>query len=399
MKAWVLHGINEIRLETVELPALESGQALVAVKAAGICGSDIPRIYRTGAHRHPLIPGHEFSGVVESVGKETDSAWLGKRVGVFPLIPCGACGPCIKGQYEMCRNYGYLGSRRDGGFAEYVAVPAENLIELPDNVSFEEAAMLEPMAVAVHAVRRVIPAGVPGAPGNNEEEAAVVFGLGTIGLLLLALLLEEGRGGRNFDAVTVQQGSVPAGRESGTDAEPEPRRVAGLQSVKRILVVGNKELQKSKACELGLPEADYCDSRIQDAGKWIMEQTQGHGADVVFECVGRNETMTQAVDSAAPSGRICLVGNPASDMVLGKDVYWKILRNQLTVRGTWNSSFTHHQADDWHYALELFSQKRIDISRLISHRFPLAELDRGFCIMRDKSEEYVKIMGQMPLAL
>lgn len=370
MKAWVLHGINDLRWETAEKPVPRNGEVLVAVKAVGICGSDIPRIYRTGAHRHPLIPGHEFSGVVEGLGWDVDSAWLGKRVGVFPLIPCGACGPCGMGRYEMCRNYDYLGSRRDGGFAEQVAVPAENLIELPDHVSFEEAAMLEPFSVAVHAMRRVIPeeAGLTGegnvsgqlaADAAGKDGAIVVFGLGTIGLLLLALLLEESKGGR-------------------------------------ILAIGNKELQRRKACESGLPEGDYYDSRRQDAHKWIMEQTQGQGADVVFECVGRNETLTQAVDCAAPAGRICLVGNPASDMALEKEVYWKILRNQLTVTGTWNSTFAHSQTDDWHYALGLLSRKRIEIDRLISHRFPLAELDRGFRVMRDKSEEYVKIMGETP---
>nr|WP_300807594.1 galactitol-1-phosphate 5-dehydrogenase [uncultured Acetatifactor sp.] len=418
MKAWVLHGINEIRLETVELPALESGQALVAVKAAGICGSDIPRIYRTGAHRHPLIPGHEFSGVVEAVGKETDSAWLGKRVGVFPLIPCGACGPCIKGQYEMCRNYGYLGSRRDGGFAEYVAVPAENLIELPDNVSFEEAAMLEPMAVAVHAVRRVLPeesraeSGPTGAvnasgqtthgesrkpeqalpsetdgigqsmnqpqtdavapqavegilpAGTGVEETIVVFGLGTIGLLLTALLLERGKSRRK------------SGGSGG-----------------RVLVIGNKDFQRQKILELGLSAEAYCDSRAQDAGRWILERTGGRGGDVIFECVGRNETLRQAVDSAAPAGRICLVGNPASDMALEREVYWKILRNQLTVTGTWNSSFSHKASDDWHYALERLSRKDLMPSRLISHRFSLEEMEKGLHIMRDKSEDYVKIMA------
>nr|WP_300847415.1 galactitol-1-phosphate 5-dehydrogenase [uncultured Acetatifactor sp.] len=418
MKAWVLHGINEIRLETVELPALESGQALVAVKAAGICGSDIPRIYRTGAHRHPLIPGHEFSGVVESVGKETDSAWLGKRVGVFPLIPCGACGPCIKGQYEMCRNYGYLGSRRDGGFAEYVAVPAGNLIELPDCVSFEEAAMLEPMAVAVHAMRRVLPeesraeSGPTGAvnasgqtthgesrkpeqalpaetdgrgqsmnqpqtdavapqavegilpAGTGVEETIVVFGLGTIGLLLTALLLERGK----------------SRRKSGSSGG-------------RILVIGNKDFQRQKILELGLSAEAYCDSRAQDAGRWILERTGGRGGDVIFECVGRNETLRQAVDSAAPAGRICLVGNPASDMALEREVYWKILRNQLTVTGTWNSSFSHKASDDWHYALERLSRKDLMPSRLISHRFSLEEMEKGLHIMRDKSEDYVKIMA------
>lgn len=418
MKAWVLHGINEIRLETVELPALESGQALVAVKAAGICGSDIPRIYRTGAHRHPLIPGHEFSGVVESVGKETDSAWLGKRVGVFPLIPCGACGPCIKGQYEMCRNYGYLGSRRDGGFAEYVAVPAGNLIELPDCVSFEEAAMLEPMAVAVHAMRRVLPeesraeSGPTGAvnasgqtthgesrkpeqalpsetdgigqsmnqpqtdavapqavegilpAGTGVEETIVVFGLGTIGLLLTALLLERGK----------------SRRKSGSSGG-------------RVLVIGNKDFQRQKILELGLSAEAYCDSRVQDAGRWILERTGGRGGDVIFECVGRNETLRQAVDSAAPAGRICLVGNPASDMALEREVYWKILRNQLTVTGTWNSSFSHKALDDWHYALERLSRKDLMPSRLISHRFSLEEMEKGLHIMRDKSEDYVKIMA------
>lgn len=418
MKAWVLHGINEIRLETVELPALESGQALVAVKAAGICGSDIPRIYRTGAHRHPLIPGHEFSGVVESVGKETDSAWLGKRVGVFPLIPCGSCGPCLAGQYEMCRNYGYLGSRRDGGFAEYVAVPAGNLIELPDCVSFEEAAMLEPMAVAVHAMRRVLPeesraeSGPTGAvnasgqtthgesrkpeqalpsetdgigqsmnqprtdavapqavegilpDGTGVEETIVVFGLGTIGLLLTALLLERGKSRRK------------SGSSSG-----------------RVLVIGNKDFQRQKILELGLAADVYCDSRAQDAGRWILERTGGRGGDVIFECVGRNETLRQAVDSAAPAGRICLVGNPASDMALEREVYWKILRNQLTVTGTWNSSFSHKASDDWHYALERLSRKDLLPSRLISHRFSLEELEKGLHIMRDKSEDYVKIMA------
>lgn len=92
--------------------------------------------------------------MVEAVGEKADPAWIGKQVGVFPLIPCYDCGPCRARQYEMCRNYGYLGSRQDGGFAEYVTVPVKNLIELPAGVSIEAAAMFEPMAVAVHAIRR-----------------------------------------------------------------------------------------------------------------------------------------------------------------------------------------------------------------------------------------------------
>ena len=125
MKAYVLRGVNKFQMEEQERPSLKSGEVLVKVMAAGICGSDIPRAYQTGAHVHPIIIGHEFSGQVVDVAPDVDGRWLNKRVGVFPLIPCRECIPCQKKQYEMCRNYSYLGSRRDGGFAEYAAVPKE----------------------------------------------------------------------------------------------------------------------------------------------------------------------------------------------------------------------------------------------------------------------------------
>ena len=278
-------------------------------------------------------------------GADVDEGLRGRRVGVFPLIPCGVCGPCRKKQYEMCRNYSYTGSRRNGAFAEYVAVPAKNLIALPEEVSFEEAAMLEPMAVAVHAMRRIQPAA---------QDTAVVCGLGTIGLFLLMFLKEAG--------------------------------------VERILAIGNKELQKQMAGKLGLPEGDYCDSRRQDAVEWLMERTGGCGADLFFECVGKNETYAQAVRAAAPSGKIMLVGNPASDMALPRDVYWRILRNQLTVMGTWNSSFLHEPEDDWNYVLGRLAKKRITPADMITHRFALEGLEQGFHMMRDKTEDYVKVM-------
>jgi len=379
MNAWVLHGKGEIQLESVERPVPGVGEVLVAVKATGICGSDIPRIYRTGAYRYPLIPGHEFSGVVEEVGAGTDSGWKGKRVGIFPLIPCRECGPCREKKYEMCRNYSYLGSRRDGGFAEYVVVPADNLIELPDKVSFEEAAMLEPMAVAVHAMRRIWPEGVPG-----ERDTVAICGLGTIGMLLLMFLMEA------LSSDGQEMGQIPV--SSNRDFQ---RREAFWQGKGRILVIGNKDFQRRKALELGVPADSYCDSRKQDVGQWLMECTEGLGADVFFECVGQNETLSQALENTAPAGRICLVGNPDSDMVLARSVYWKLLRRQLTVTGTWNSSFTHEPGDDWNYVLDRLSQGRIAPGRFISHSFPLEELEQGFRMMRDKTQSYGKVMGRI----
>ena len=347
MKAWVLHGINDIQYNEVPEPEISDGEVLVKVKAAGICGSDIPRIYETGAHKMPLIPGHEFAGEVVKLGGQVGSEWLHRRVGIFPLMPCGKCAPCRKRQYEMCRNYDYLGSRSDGGFAEYVSVPVKNLMRLPDSVSYEEAAMLEPMAVAVHAMRK-------GTADCSLEKNAVVAicGLGTIGLLLVMFLLEAG--------------------------------------YRNLYVVGNKDAQKEKATMLSVRPERYCDSKQQNVSDWLKECTGG--VDMFFECVGKNETLSWGVDSAAPSAGIVLVGNPYTDMTLNRDIYWKMLRNQLTVRGTWNSSFTGGDEDDWNYVMRRLESHGVWPAALISHILPLDRLRQGLDIMHVKKEEYGKIM-------
>ena len=381
MKAHVLYGVNDIRFEDIAEPVPGKNEVLLKVEAVGICGSDIPRIYETGAHRHPLIPGHEFAGTIceagEGVNIKKQGELIGKRVGVFPLIPCGECQPCKNKQYEMCRNYNYLGSRCDGGFAEYVKVPVWNLIELPDNVSFEDAAMLEPTAVGAHAMRRMFETEFNSViSGNNElsnetdiqkdntqekkisgplsGKSIAVIGLGTIGLLLVMHLINEG--------------------------------------ADKLYVVGNKEFQKEKALSLGVKLENYCDCKNDNVVEWLLEKSGGMGMDAIFECVGKNETYTQAIEAAAPAGRVMLLGNPASDMKLEKNVYWKILRNQLTVLGTWNSSFTKNADDDWHYVVNKLAKGDIHPSELISHRLSLDELEKGLHIMRDKTEDYVKVM-------
>ncbi|MDO5126681.1 MAG: galactitol-1-phosphate 5-dehydrogenase [Eubacteriales bacterium] len=350
MKAWILHDINDFKYGEVPKPDFDDSKVIVKVKAAGICGSDIPRAFETGAHVKPLIIGHEFSGQVVETSKE-DSHWLGKRVGIFPLIPCEKCVPCRKKLYEMCRNYSYLGSRCDGGFAEYVAVPKWNLIELPENVSFEQAAMLEPMAVAVHAMRK----GFSLMNKSEIENANVaVCGLGTIGLLLVMFLRQAG--------------------------------------VKNILAIGNKESQKIHLQALGISSGNYCDCRQDDVKEFLMDKTNASGVDLFFECVGKNETISQGVETVTPGGSMVLVGNPYSDMAFDKNTYWKILRNQIRITGTWNSSFTGDGNDDWHYVLSSLEKGQIEPEKLITHQFKLEDLMDGFLIMRDKLEDYIKVM-------
>ena len=346
MKAWILHGIGDFRYEDTRLPELGTEEVLVAVKATGVCGSDVARVFETGAHRMPLIPGHEFSGEVVKVGDGVDTAWQGKRVGVFPLIPCGECITCKQKKYEMCRNYSYLGSQRNGGFAEYVAVPEWNLLPLPENVSYAAAAMSEPMAVAVHAMRRIMP---------KSKDTVLVCGLGTIGMLLLLFLRDAG--------------------------------------VADILMVGNKEFQRETIEKLGFSAENYCDGTKQNVAEWVQKHTNGRGVSSFFECVGKSETVSLAVDCTAPAGSICLVGNPYTDLHMEKAVYWKILRNQLTVTGTWNSSFTQEEADDWHYVLKRLAEGRIAPEALISHKVPLERVGECLEMMRDKTEQYIKVMG------
>ncbi|MCR5651656.1 MAG: galactitol-1-phosphate 5-dehydrogenase [Lachnospiraceae bacterium] len=353
MKAWELREIKDISLTEREIPTPSRGEVLIKVKAAGICGSDIPRIYENGAHKMPLIPGHEFSGIVEDTGEDVSEDLAGKRVGIFPLIPCDRCAPCRSGHPEMCRDYDYIGSRRDGAFAEYVTVPASNLIELPDGVGFEEAAMLEPMAVAVHAMRMTMEEST-----GDREKKIVICGLGPIGLMLLMFLSEHG--------------------------------------YRNIYVTGNKDIQKERAAAFGIHGDNYCDSRRECVPEWIMQKT-GTGADVYFECVGKNDCVTDGIESAAPGGTVLVIGNPYSDMTFPRDIYWKILRNQLTVRGTWNSTFlkdrtSERNEDDWHYVINKLKDKKIDPSVLISHRFSIENLEKGFWIMRDKTEDHCKIM-------
>lgn len=341
MHAYVLHDVNELHLQETNMSPLKEGEVLVRVKAAGICGSDIPRIYKTGMYSHPLIPGHEFAGVVEDVfDPEEDAALIGHRVGVFPLIPCSQCPQCHAKKYEMCENYNYLGSRCDGGFAEYVAVPKWNLIELPESVSYEQAAMLEPMAVAVHAIRGA---------GVKATDSVLVYGLGTIGLLTLMFLKDMG--------------------------------------CKNLYAIGNKEFQKEQVLKLGIAEKNYYDSSELES---LLAKNMD--IDVVMECVGRNVTVRHCIELTNPRGTVLLLGNPSGDMELPRNLYWRILRKQLTLRGTWNSAFTKDESDDWHYILGRLECGDIHPEQFITHRLRFTELEKGLEMMRDKTESYTKVL-------
>lgn len=333
MKAYVLYGIADLRYKDVSIPDCPPGWGIVKVKAAGICSSDIPRIMTKGTYHFPTIPGHEFSGIVESVADEKNRHLVGKRVGVFPLIPCKRCPQCIEGRYEMCSSYDYLGSRRDGGFAEYVAVPVWNLVELPDNVSYTEAAMLEPLSVALHAVKKA---------GEVRGKTVAVIGTGMIGIAAA-----------NW---------------------------AGIRGAEAVYVIGRNEAKKKLIEQF--PGIIYTNS----SEKACLQ------TDIVIEAVGTPAAIGEAVSLALPGGSIVLMGNPSGDINLPQDIYWKILRKQLRLSGTWNSSYGNGNGSDWKESIKVLMEKRFDAALLVTHKYDQLHLMDGLKLMERHKEPYCKVM-------
>lgn len=345
MKAYVLNKIGQLDYMERPLPEPKEGEVLVKVGAVGICGSDIPRIFETGTYHFPTIPGHEFSGTVVDAYDVSGRRWIGKRVGVFPLIPCGRCSSCINRQYEMCSSYDYLGSRSDGGFAEYVRVPVWNLLELPAGVSMEAGAMLEPASVALHALRRL---------ELRKDDTVVIFGLGTIGCLVAQWL--------------------------------------HALHIEKVLAVGHR--QEPGILMHKTASQDYL-YRMEEEGnvrEWICEITGGQGVDIAIDCAGSLITVANCLESVRPGGQVLLVGNPQGEMALSKESYWKILRKQLRLTGTWNSSFVHQAWDDWHEAVRHMEAKSLQPEWLITHTLDFGDLSKGLRIMRGHVEYYNKIM-------
>ena len=347
MKACVLEGIGDLRLEDVDMPQPAEDEVLLRVCACGICSSDIPRIYKTGTYHFPTIPGHEFAGEIVAAGSAEYEHLIGRRASVFPLKPCFKCPSCMEGAYARCDSYDYYGSRCNGAYARYLAVKVWNLV-FYEGIADEQAALCEPAAVALHALQR---AGVYGSE-TAESKRILIVGTGTIGLL--TALWAQG-----FKASQV----IIAGRSQ------DKLQLAG------DIVKG----------------ADAIDSTAPDYEEQLLAMTQGHMADIVIECVGSDAALAAAVRSAAKGGTLVLMGNPDGDMTLPKVVYWQILRRELTVKGTWNSEYSDSN-NNWKQVIEAIKKGILSTEGLITHSFPLEEYESALDTVRDRSAGSIKVM-------
>jgi len=342
VKAAVLHGPRDIRCEEVPVPRIGAKDVLIKVRACGVCGSDIPRVYSAAAHFYPIILGHEVSGEIVKVGKEVKKLFPGDRVAVIPLIPCFTCSACQEGRYSSCKSYSFIGSRRNGGFAEFVNVPEGNVIKLPKEVSFEEGALLEPASVALYALVR---------GGFTAGEKIAILGLGTIGMFVL-----------------------------------EWAKIFGARMMFCSDVVEEK---LEIARRLG---SDYCVNSSRGDMKKVIFGNCDEGVDLVIEIVGIPATQVQSLEIVRPRGRIVYVGTSHGSVEFSGEQFERIVRGEINITGSWMSYSPPFPGKAWTLSAHFFGKRRIKTDVLISHRFKIDRIKDAFEVMTDNSVFSGKVM-------
>lgn len=342
MKALRWHAARDLRLEDIKLQAPGAGEVELQIAYCGICGSDLHE-YQDGPHaiptvqahaisgcRAPLTLGHEFCGVISAIGAGVAGLEIGDRVAVEPEYRCGECRHCLEGDYNLCESMGFIGLMGDGGFSERALVPAYMLHRLPEAVSLRQAAVLEPAAVALHALRRSSLA-----PGLR----CVVFGLGPIGLLLVTLA--RLRGVEDITAV---------------DMSPERLALAGTLGASRLL-----------------------DAREGEVAARLRE---GGAMDCAFEAAGSQASLDAALASLRKGGELVLVSLMGEVRVDAFD----LVNRELRLIGSVG------YRDVYPELIDLLADGRLDLSRVVTRSVSLDQaVEQGFdALLRDKSQ--IKIL-------
>lgn len=338
MKTAVFYGGTDIRVEDCPVPDPRPGEALVAIRAAGICGSDV-RHYRNDAPgtTYPMRGGHELSGEVVAVGPDVTSVKVGSRVGIEPLhlLGCRRCRQCQRGEYHICSSRGV----RDGqnhhssGFSDFDIAPVESMYILPDNVSFEEAALLDVYGVALHGIHRV---------PVRATDTVVVVGTGAVGLT---------------------QGQVA--------------RIAGAR---QVIVVGRRARALQLAQENGAADL-VVDASSDDPVAAIMDLTGGAGADVAFETSGDPSAVQMCCDVAGFGGRIGVTSLFAGAVFVDPT---GAMRKELQL--IWVNSYSRWDGvSEYQLALDLVASGRVRAASMVTHRVSLDDIGTGFAWASDKA--------------
>lgn len=330
---------HTIEIKEVPVPEVKPGQVLVAMKRVGVCGSDIHVFH--GQHpyvTYPLTQGHEVSGEIVALGEGVTSLAIGQKVTIEPQVTCGQCHPCRHGKYNLCENLKVMGFQTTGAASEYFAVDAAKITLLPDSMTFEEGAMIEPLAVAVHAVKRV---------GDITGKKVAVLGAGPIGILLVQTL-------KAFGAAEVL-----------------------------VTDVSDLRLKLAKACG-----ADYAfNTREVEFGQVVVECFGPDKADLIYDCAGNNITMGQAIQNARKGSIIVLVavfaGMATVDLA-------KLNDSELDLYTT-----MMYRHDDYIDAIRIVSEGKVNLKPLVSKHFPLVQYQDAYEFIDSNRETTMKVLIDM----
>ena len=345
MKAAVWHGYKDVRIEEVPEPSPKAGQVKIRVDWAGICGTDrheyegpnfipVKKPHRLTGRVAPLIIGHEFSGTIVELGEDVEGWSVGERVTANGSLTCGTCEACRSGRYNICQKLGFLGVGDDGAFADYVVVEAAKLFAIPEGVSQREAAVAEPLACGIHATNLL---------GDIAGKDVVVIGPGIIGLSAFFGAKYAGAG--------------------------------------RILVSGIGDYRKELIEKYG---GTYVDSSRVDLEEYVTEWTGGNLADVVYECIGAEKTLDQAVRISKPGAKIMVMGVFGKKPVVDMNTLQEAERILYTSQAHVNEIST---------ALEYIRDGKIRAEELITREVTLDTLvEDGFEYLIQHGPENIKVL-------
>lgn len=327
MRAAVYRGVNDVRVETVPVPQIGPGEVLMRVHACGVCGTDLKKIH-TGSHSAPRIFGHETAGTIAAVGEGVDNFAIGDRVLVYHHTPCGECYYCRKKTFAQCEAYKRVGCTAGfepsgGGFAEYVRVMdwivRRGLIKIPDHVPFEQAAFVEPVNTCLKGVRKLDLA---------PDETVLVIGQGPIGILLATLSARTGA---------------------------------------KVLTSDLYAERHALAAEFGLNHP--IDASKENVVAAAHAASEGRGADAVILAVGGNGLIKTAIDAARPGGRVLFFAQTQHGEATFDPA--TVCMDEKTLMGSYSSSF--EMEDDVEEIVFDGYRNGFDLTRLISHRFPIEQ--------------------------
>lgn len=353
MRAAIYYGREDVRIEEIDEREVGPDEVRVDVGYCGICGTDLheyshgpttipdERPHPVTGETLPVTLGHEFSGTVSETGTGVDDVTEGDRVVVNPLFSCGECRYCEEGNNTFCDSLVSLGLHgRGGGFADSIVVPGENVVPLPETVSLEEAALVEPLSVAIHAVRR---------SGVTTGDSVAVFGAGPIGLGVLQAVRATGAGD--------------------------------------VYVIEPRDGRRKRAEELGAVET--IDPAERDPVQSVSAATDG-GADVTFDAAGTETTVTQAVRASKKGGTVSIVAAFGRDVQFNPDY---VMMAERTVVGSFGyAAGPLSTRGEFSTAIGMLRDGRLDARVLVTKRVPLEEISAGFEALLDTGADHIKVL-------